>query len=406
VKGTLWLLVLFLIAVSVTLAARYNSGYVLIVADPYRVELSLNLLAILLLVIIIIGYFAVRLSVLTLRLPTEVAEFRSRRRRDKARKAMLDGFKAFFEGQYAVAEKAAATALKWEESPAISAMNAMVAARSAHGLRNYSRRDEFIALAESSAPKEVMLRLMGQAEFLLDENRSDEALKILHSLPPVEPGQYTAALQLELKAQQRSRNWNAVLELLGKLEQRNAIDLSVMRNLRRRAHVENVRSRVLNPQALKEYWQHIPADDKKDNKLAFAAAQAFMGIGDCAMANQIIEQSLDNQWDSELVELYAKCVENDSIRQIERAEAWLAGHPNDACLLLALGKLCVYCELWGKAQNYLEASLSVEPDYQAHLALAQLNEKLERLELAKDHYSKGFAFALRRFEASGAGAAE
>ena len=402
-KGALWLLALFLIAVAVTLAARYNSGYVLIVAGPYRVELSLNLLAILLLAIVIIGYFAVRLSVLVLRLPAEVAEFRSRRRRDKARKAMLDGLKAFFEGQYAVAEKAAAAALKLEESPAISAMSAMVAARSAHGLRDYSRRDEFVALAESRAPKEVVLRLMAQAEFLLDENRSDEALKLLHSLPPVEPSQYTAALQLELKAQQRSRNWNAVLELLGKLEERNAVDISVMKNLRRRAHVENVRSRVLNPQALKEYWQHISADDKKDSKLAFAAARAYMAAGDCGTAIEIVGQSLDSKWDSELAELYAECVGQDPIRQMERAEGWLKAHPNDASLLLALGKLCIYSELWGKAQNYLEASLSVEPDYPAHLALAQLNEKLGRPELSKDHYRKGLELALRRLEANGAG---
>jgi HemY protein len=403
VKGALWLLALFLVAVAVTLAARYNSGYVLIVAQPYRVELSLNLLAVLLLLVIFIGYFVVRLTVFTLRLPTEVSEFRSRRRREKALKAMLDGFKAFFEGHYTKAEKAAAAALQLEESPSISAISAMVAARSAHGLRNYSRRDEFIALAESSAPQEVTLRLMTQAELLLDENRSDEALKILHSLPAVESHQHTAALRLELKAQQRAENWNAVLELLGKLEQRDAVDITVMRKLRRRAHVENVKGRMLNPQALKEYWQNISPDDKKDSKLAAAAAHAYIRTGDCATANQIIEQSLNNQWDSELAELYAECVGNDAIRQMERAEAWLKTHPNDGSLLLALGKLCVYSELWGKAQNYLEASLSVEPDYPAHLALAQLNEKLGRSELAKDHYSKGLEFALRRLEARGAG---
>ena len=118
---------------------------------------------------------------------------------------------------------------------------------------------------------------------------------------------------------------------------------------------------MLNPQALQEYWQTISSADKKDSKLAAAAAQACTAIGDCATAHQIIEQSLDAQWDSELAELYAECSGSDAISQIERAEAWLKSHPNDACLLLALGKLCVHCELWGKAQNYLEASLSVEP---------------------------------------------
>ena len=405
-KGVLWLLALFAVAVAVTLATRYNSGYVLVVAQPYRIELSLNLLVVLLVVAFFISYFVVRLAVITLRLPTEVSEFRLRRRREKARRVMLDGLKAFFEGRYAKAEKASAAALELQETPVVSAINAMVAARSAHELRKYSQRDEFIAIAENNAPEEIVLRFMTQAELLLDERRPEEALKILQSLRATGARQHTAALRLELKAQQRLRNWDAVLDLLGQLDQRNAFDKALIRQLRCNAHVENLKSRVLNPQALKEYWQTISSVDKKDSKLAAAAAHACTAIGDCVTAHQIIEQSLDRQWDSELAELYAECLGNDAIRQIERAEAWLKSHPNDACLLLALGKLCVHCELWGKAQNYLEASLSVEPSHPTHLVLAQLNEKIGRLELAKAHYGKGLELALKRLEAFGKSATE
>ena len=405
-KVVLWLLALFAVAVAVTLATRYNSGYVLVVAQPYRIELSFNLLAILLLAAFFIMYLVVRLAVITLRLPTEVSEFRLRRRREKARRLMLDGLKAFLEGSYAKAEKASAAALELQESSEGSAINAMVAARSAHELRKYSQRDEFIDLAENKAPEEVVLRLMTQAELLLDERRPESALKILQSLRATGARQHTAALRLELKAQQRLRNWGAVLDLLGQLDQRNAFDKALIQQLRCNAHVENLKSRVLNPQALKEYWQTVSSADKKDSKLAAAAAHACAAIGDCVTAHQIIEQSLDRQWNSELAELYAECPGNDALRQIERAEAWLKSHPNDACLLLALGKLCVHCELWGKAQNYLEASLSVEPSHPTHLVLAQLNEKIGRPEVAKDHYSKGLKLALMRLEAFGISATE
>jgi HemY protein len=351
-------------------------------------------------------YFVVRLAIITLRLPTEISEFRLHRRREKARRLMLDGLKAFLEGSYAKAEKASAASLELQESSEISAINAMVAARSAHGLRKYTQRDEFITLAENKAPEEVVLRLMTQAELLLDERRPEPALKILQSLRATRARQHTAALRLELKAQQRLRNWGAVLDLLAQLDQRNAFDKTLIQQLRCNAHVENLKSRVLNPQTMKEYWQTISSADKKDSKLAAAAANACAAIGDCMTAHQIIEQSLDRQWNSELAELYAECMGNDAIRQIERAEAWLKSHPNDACLLLALGKLCVHCELWGKAQNYLEASLSVKPRHPTHLVLAQLNEKIGRPELAKDHYSKGLKLALKRLEAFGISATE
>lgn len=397
-KGALWLLALFMIAVAVTIAAAYNSGYVLIVAPPYRIELSLNLLVLLLLAIISMGYLGMRLIAFTARLPAELSELRTRRRREKALEGTLDGLKAFFERRYAKAEKSAAAVLKMEDSAPFSAINAIVAARSAHGLRNYSRRDEFIAEAETSAPQEVALRLMTQAELLLDEHRSEEALEMLHHLPSDELRRHTGALKLALEAQQNIGNWDAVLELIGQLEQRDGAEISLIKQLRCRAHIENLRSRMLNPQALKEYWESLSPSEKKDGKVAAAAARAFSATGGCALVHHLVEQGLESQWDSELVKLYAECVGSDLLRQIERAEAWLEAHPGDASLLLALGKLCAQAELWGKAQSYLEASLSVKAGYAAHLALGRLNEKLGQPELARNHYGRGLELAVSQLE--------
>ena len=72
--------------------------------------------------------------------------------------------------------------------------------------------------------------------------------------------------------------------------------------------------------------------------------------------------------------------------RIERAERWLLEHPGDGRLLLALGRLCVRAELWGKAQNYLDASLSFEPGRESHLALARLFERLDKPQDANRHY--------------------
>ena len=140
----------------------------------------------------------------------------------------------------------------------------------------------------------------------------------------------------------------------------------------------------------------MPSVEKENSKLASSAAQAHIALGDCVTAHQIIEQSLDKQWNSELVKIYADCLEGNVIRQIEYAETWwLKFYPNDTYLLLTLGKLCIQCELWGKAQNYLESSISVEPNHETHLLLAQLNEKIGKPELARDHYRKGLELALQ-----------
>ena len=50
--------------------------------------------------------------------------------------------------------------------------------------------------------------------------------------------------------------------------------------------------------------------------------------------------------------------------------------------------------LWGKAQNYLEASLAVQPTAIAHAELARLFETLNRGEDADRHCRAGLALAL------------
>lgn len=396
-KLTIWLLALFAAAAVVALAAKHNSGYVLLVAQPYRIELSLNMLVVLLVALFFIGYFVVRLVSITLRLPTEVRKFRTRRRHEEAQEAMLNGIKAFLEERYAKAEKTAVTALKFKESSTSTAINAVIAARSAHKLTKYSQRDEFIDMLKNNVPEEMTLRVITKAEFLLDENHHEEALNVLHTLHTTEKHQHTAALQLELKAQQQSNNWDKVLDLVDQLTKRSAFDKTLAEELRCHAHLENFKNKAWSAQSLHEYWKIMPSVEKENSKLASSAAQAHIALGDCVTAHQIIEQSLDKQWDSELVRIYADCLDGNVIRQIEYAETWwLKFYPNDTYLLLTLGKLCVQCELWGKAQNYLEASISAEPNHEAHLLLAQLNEKIGKPELARDHYRKGLELALQR----------
>jgi HemY protein len=79
--------------------------------------------------------------------------------------------------------------------------------------------------------------------------------------------------------------------------------------------------------------------------------------------------------------------------RIERAERWLLDHPGDAPLLAALGRLCAQAELWGKAQNYLETSLSFGESAATHLELARLAERLQRGADAQRHYRRAAELA-------------
>jgi HemY protein len=364
----------------------------LLVLPQHRVEISLNLLLALSAVGFIALYALARLISAMLRLPRQVREYRVARRREKARATLLEALHEYFAGRYGRAEHAAAASLELGEHPGLSAV---LAARAAHELRAYERRDAYLARATTSTPGEEAARLVTAAELLLDEQRHEEALTLLKRLPR----RHTAALRLELKAQQQARNWEQVLALTEELRKRNVFDATQAGQVRRHALTENLKRKALDTHALDEAWDSIPAAERTHRRVAAAAARCYITLGGCDRAHRIIEHAVAENWDSELVGLYAECEGGDTVKRIERAEGWLKSHPRDAVLLLTLGRLCGEQELWGKAQSYLEASIAVEPTYSAHFALAGLQEKLGNADDARRHYRGGLDLTLAQLHA-------
>ncbi|MBI4205948.1 MAG: heme biosynthesis protein HemY [Betaproteobacteria bacterium] len=386
-RALFWVIAIFALAAGLVVAARYNTGYVLLVLPPYRIELSLNLLLVLLFVAFVAGYLLVRMVSGTVRLPARVHEYRLARRRQKAQATLLEALQEFFAGRYARAEKAAASSIKLGEHAALCAI---LAARAAHELRAFERRDAYLAQAATLAADDDAVRIVTEAELLLDQRRFQEALDTLRSLPR----KHTAALRLELKAQQAAKNWEQVLALVDQLEKRGVFDAEQAEQIRGHAQAENLKRKALDSRALAEAWQKVPARQKKDTRIAAAAAQCFIALGGCAKAHEIIEQSLNESWDSTLVGLYGECEGGDTLRRIERAETWLKRQSNDAVLLLTLGRLCAQQGLWGKAQSYLEAGIAIEPTYSGLFALAQLQEKLGNADAAHRHFRESLELAV------------
>lgn len=386
-RALIWLVALAAVAVALVLGARYNHGYALVVLPPWRIELSFNF-AVLLAALAFIGlYVAVRAAMIAITMPARVREFQKRRAAARARENFNDALVNFFEGRFGRAEKAASAALKAGESPALSAV---LAARAAHGMRAFSARDDYLARAASPDPDENSMRLIAQVEMLLDERRYHDALDVLRQLPE----KHTAALRLELRAQQMAKNWERVLALIPQLEKRKVFERPVVAQLRRQAIIESLKHKALDMKSLREYWDRLPDDEKSESRIAATAAAGFVELGGCDDARRIIEQSVDRVWDQGLIAMYSECLGTDVRQRLERAEKWLESHRKDAVLLLTLGRLCAHQGLWGKARSYLDASLSIESTHSAHLELAQLLEREGRTEQAAAHYQKALDVTL------------
>jgi uncharacterized protein HemY len=137
---------------------------------------------------------------------------------------------------------------------------------------------------------------------------------------------------------------------------------------------------------LEAYWQALPKKYQKQPPFIAAYARSLIQQGQHAAAEKLLVSALKQHWDAALLMQYARVVSADPAKQLARAEKWLTSHKNDANLLSCLGHICLQNQLWGKAKQYLEASIQLQPTPLAYQGLAQVVEKTEGELAALDCY--------------------
>ncbi|MBS0509610.1 MAG: heme biosynthesis protein HemY [Proteobacteria bacterium] len=383
-RALIWLIGIFALAAGLAMAAGLNDGYVLLVLPPWRAQLSLNLFAVLAVLGFVVAYLLVRLVRRTLELPGRVAQWRERRRREKAGLALREALRTLFEGRFAQALKFASAAFSSGES---AAMASLVAARAAHAMHDDTRYRIWLGHAAEQGDDARVARLMTEAELAIDGRRFDEAAERLETLRQA-GHRHIAVLRMSLTVASALEQWDELLRATRQLLKHKALTADQAAPLLRRAHLERMHELRGDPVALAGYWNAIPVDELQDRRLVERAVPMLAAAGHGALTRRTLERLLDNEWDGALARLYAHCGdgEGDAVACLAKAEGWLKRQPNDGGLLFALGRLCMGAQLWGKAQSYLEASLNRTPTVDVRLALAGLLERLGRQEEAQKHY--------------------
>ena len=391
-RSLFWLLAVFAAAVALVILGRIDAGYVLLIYPPYRVEVSMVLFAVGVLVAFTAFYALLRLLGHALSLPGYVRAFRSRRRRERAHAALSSALRAYYEGLYERAEKEAAIAFETGPTPALAAL---LAARAAHQLREFQRRDQWLDRADAAGERMQAACLVSRAELALEDRDFAAARDALRSLHGAGPKQI-AATRMLLRAERGAGAWDEVLRLASQLGKRDAIAPALAEEYKVQATIELLARSAAEAQAFERRWRGVEARDQLHPRVAAAAARHATELGQAALARDIIERALGAEWTAQLVSLYAELPDAmpDTARmaearaRIERAERWLVERNRDAQLLATLGRLCTQAELWGKARSFLEASLSFEESRAAHLELARLAERLGEAGDARQHYRR------------------
>ncbi len=384
-RGLIWFVLLFVAAAALAIIGVFDGGQVLLVMPPYRVDVSLNLFVVALVIGFIVIYAVMRAVRNIWKMPQRVADYRARSRLAKANGALRDAIGHLYAGRFSKAEKSARDSLTVDANAGAAGL---IGAKAAHEMHEYARRDEW--LARVTGQDWLDARLMATADMRADGRDADGALAALTEMQ-AQGGRRLHAQQIALRAQQQLKNWGEVLKLVKTLEKREALHPAVAVRLRQVAAENLLRDRRHNPDALLEFWQSLSPTERQSPRLADLAAELLIALDRRNDARKIVEEALAQNWDARLLRRYPDCaVVGEALPLIQRAEAWHKERTEDADLLFALGRLCLHQQLWGKAQAFLEAALKLadnEPlKIRTHRALARLHEQLGDSEKASEHY--------------------
>lgn len=375
-----WTILLAIVAVALAVVLRSHAGNVLVLVWPYRIELSLTLAVLLALGGFIAIYVVLRLLAWLVAIPERVRSWRGNRAQARDHELMERGWTSLLEGRYVQAEKDLTKLLNQTRVKKRRVLAALSAARAAHGLGEFARRDLMLERATEHAGSEPGLNeatATVTADLLLDQGRAQDALNVL---APIQDGgaRHLHTLQLLLRAERSLGRHDRVFGLARSLFRRNALTRAEAEQLIETSGAALLRAAALDEAGWRAFWKDLKGDERSLPGIALAGAHAFESAGESDEAARILEAAIARRFSPQLIAAYARCDGSQVPRRLEKAEGWLQQHPRDSELLEALGMLCLNGQLWGPAERYLQRSLKERPHSTTHALLGSLYDRLDR----------------------------
>jgi HemY protein len=345
-----------------------DPGYVAVRAGRTLFETTLPVS----LLLLVAAYFALRGAIGAAGTRRRLARRQGDRRRRRARQDMQRGLLDLAAGNWKHCEELVTRSVDDADAPVV---NYLVAARAADLQDAVSRRDEWLARAQESAPGERAPSLITQAEMQMRRGQHELALATLEQLDA--SGDINSrGLELMARLYQKLGR-GAELQALGpRLLNAKELPEAQVAELLAQAQLDGVRrlGEQRDPR-LGETWDALPRAVRRLPQAIVTYARALIASGDHAGAEKLLRDVIDETSDPSAIRLYGDIVLPDPLPPLERAEGWLHARPDDPDLLDCCARLCLRADLIGKAQSYLEASIARRASAENSLLLAEVLEQ-------------------------------
>lgn len=385
---------LLLLVVSVLLAVLFvqnDPGFVLVKYGDFSLETSLAFGIVAVVVGGLLIQVAFRLLLAIWRLPRTLKKQAQKRRIDRSRRLLSMGLMDMAEGRFEQAENNLIKLIDYAENPLL---NYLALARVAQLLGKYDQRDNYLKHAHEVKPEAEIAIGLTQAELQLASSQTERALATLTHLRSIAP-KHDYVLKLLARVYYQIEEWSNLCELLPDVRRKRLFNEDKLQDYEIKAFTGCLDEAAdTGGEALNKAWSKLPKNYQTNARLILHyIKQVNRYHMDTKLIQQIVVKSINKQWDAELMNYYGLLEVEDVSAQLTTAEKWLKEYGNSDVLLLALGRICIRLKLWGKAQNYLEASIGIQPSTENCLELANLlnREELNEPEKACKYYRQGLA---------------
>jgi HemY protein len=414
-RAALWFLGLFGIAVAVAVFAGNNDATVTLYWSPYRVDLSLNFVILVLVLAFALIYAAMRTVALLFALPVQAKRWRALQKERAINAELFNAQSHFLAGRYIRSQKSALSALSLDKSrehshptaadvvgnePQLRALAHVMAAQSAHALQDNAARDDHLKQAlehqnryqnqRASHDTREGTQLLA-ASWALDDRDASGALSWLARLPSG-AARRTLALRLKLKAAQLNNQSVEALETTRLLAKHHAFSKDVAPSLIKSLVLKRLDD-ARDAAQLQAIWRGLDAADKSQPDIAIHATYNLSKLnGSTAQVTDWLMpawQTLTNSANgldavdavrcAELIETVESALAAPDMNWLANIEKAQLANPRDARLQYLAGMACKSHQLWGKAYQQLSQAAPVLKDVslkrRAWCALAELAEQ-------------------------------
>lgn len=382
----IFFLSILLLASFVGITLSKDPGYVLITFHKWSIETTLTVAILGIIIILYALHLLLKLLAKVITFPHALKNWIEKRRALRAQSKTRKGLIEFSEGYWKKAKNHLTEALPDTDTPLL---NYLTAARAAQELGESQLRDDYLRQAQQSVPEAKIAIELTQAQLQLANKQFEQALATLKHLRDLNP-KHPYVLKLLKYLYQEIADYQALREILPDLKANHVISKEEYQALEKETYLDE----------LKHFIQHnkhenlittkintLPQSLKYDIDINLLYTQYLIQNERYEEAELLLRKLLKKHFDKRLVLLYGQIKQNKA--QLKFVETLNKNYPNCPEVLITLAQLSKEANLWGKAKNYLEESLKLQPSKQAYLELGLLYEQLDEPEKAKEAFKNG-----------------